>query len=209
MKDSLSFLSDSFNFFNTIKFHVFPISLILEIKSRQKDFKRNLRIYILKCSRKLLRRILLIRAWQTMLDISRLILSRYTRTRMTFSWKTKTKRCLRRFFELTVQTRQGRIAFYRLIKSTEPLVVPRCGNSKSSRHTSRRCIYSASRKDLLGGSTCEADYSANESTDCAAPTFSRQQQAIQYDKTRRLFLNFISQNRYININVYLVIKMTI
>lgn len=74
---------------------------------------------MLKCSRTLLRRILLIRAWQMMFDISRLILSRYIRTKMTFSRKTKTKRCLRRFFELTVQTRQGRIAFYRLIK-TEP-----------------------------------------------------------------------------------------
>lgn len=115
-------------FFNTIKFHVFPTSLILEIKSRQKDFKCNLKIYTLKCSRMLLRWILLIRAWQMMLDISRLILSRYTRTKMTFSWKTKTKHCLRRFFELTMQTRQGRIAFYRLIKSAEPLV-PRCGNS--------------------------------------------------------------------------------
>lgn len=165
---------------------------------------------MLKCSRTLFRRILLIRAWQMMFDISRLILSRYIRTKMTFSRKTKTKRCLRRFFELTVQTRQGRVAFYRLIK-TEPSRswFHAVGTRESSRHTSWRYIYSASRKDLLDGSTCEADYSANESTDCAALTFSRQQQAIQYDKMQRLFLNYISQNRYTHIDVYSVIKIII
>jgi len=43
--------------------------------------------------------------------------------------KTRTERCLRRFFELTVQTHQGRVAFYRLIKTwSRRLARPRCGN---------------------------------------------------------------------------------
>lgn len=144
-----------------------------------------------------------------MLDISRLILSQYTRTKMTFSRKTKTKRCLRRFLELTVQTRQGRVAFYRLIKTAPSRSFNAVGTQKSSRHTSRRCIYSASRKNLLSGSTCEADYSASESTNCAASTFSRQQQAVHCDKTRRLFLNSVSQNRYTYIKMYIQLQQII
>lgn len=183
MKDSLSFLSDLFDFCNTINFHVFPISSSLEIKSRQKDFKHNLRIYMLKCSRKLLRRILLIRAWQTMLNISRLILSRYTRTRMTFSWKTKTNAAYDDSSSWPCRLVKAASLFIGLSRAPSCSLFNAVGTRESSRHTSRRCIYSASRKDLLGGSTCEADYRANESTDCAALTFSRQHQAIQYDKT--------------------------
>lgn len=64
--------------------------------------------------------------------------------------KTRTKRWLRQFFELTMQTRQGRAALYRLYQGivVTSLLVYAVGTEKSSRHTSRRCIYSASRKDL-------------------------------------------------------------
>lgn len=149
---------------------------------------------MLKCFRTLLRRILLIRAWKMMLDISRLILSRYTRTKMTFSRKTKTKRCLRRFLELTVQTRQGRVAFYRLIKSA-----PSCSSTlwelRNHRVIHPGDVFIAPPGRISSKGPRARLIIARVRAGCAASTLSRQQQVVCRDKTRRLFLNFISQNR--------------
>jgi hypothetical protein len=66
-------------------------------------------------------------AWRA--TISRLIISLYTRTKMTFSRRRGRNAAYDGSYELTVQTHQGRVAFYRLIKTwSRRAARPRCGN---------------------------------------------------------------------------------